>query len=183
MTRAEVYALFLKLTAVYLWVLALGNLVNIGFFVAWASEPGAPVGITLARLLVPCGAYAVLGTILFFASPFLASKLGDGYVPASMEDPAGVGSIGLRIAAILILRHAVDTVSRALSQTHFARAVGHWSAVWAYAAVAAVLGATSIGLFLRAEAIARRHFGRPAVDRRVGAAPLLQAVAFSVVGV
>jgi hypothetical protein len=99
-----------------------------------------------------------------------------------MEDPVGVGSIGLRIAAILILQRAVDTVSRAFSQTHFARAGGHWSAVWAYAAVAVVLGATSVWLFVRADAIARRHFGRPAVDRRVGAAPLLQAVAFSVVG-
>lgn len=182
MTRAEVYALFLRLTAVYLWVLALGDLVNIGYFLVWASEPGAAVGIPLAAFLVPFAAFAVLGTILFFASPFLAAKLGDGYVPASMEDPVGVGAIGLRIAAILILQRAVATISHALSQIHFAQAGGRWSAVWAYAAVALVLGATSVWLFVRAEAIARRHFGRPAVDLRVGAAPLLQAVAFSVVG-
>ncbi len=182
MTRAEVYALFLKLTAVYLCVLALGGAVNAGVFVRWLSEPGAPAGLTLAGLLMPVVVFAGLGAILFFASPFLASKLGDGYVPASMEDPVGVGSIGLRIAAILILQRAVDTVSHALFQFRFARTDGHWGAVWAYVAVVVVLGATSIGLFARAEAIARRHFGRPAVDRRVGAAPLLQAVAFSVVG-
>jgi hypothetical protein len=182
MTRSEVTSLSLKLLALYLWVHALIFASNLGFFVRQVNEPGQTAVFALAGLIVPVLLLAALGALLFYLSPILASRMTGGSAPARFEDRGEVGTIGLRLAAVLLWLRAIQMTSRAMFQIRIARIDGRWGEFLTEVATIVVLAAVGAWLLFRAGAIAQRWFGRRAAATDPGSAATLQAVAFSVVG-
>src|SRR5258706_684081 len=182
MTRADVFSLTLKLAAVSVWIQALAFLAQIGFFVRQLYEPDQPAFFVLAPLIVPAVLLTGLGAGLFYSSSLLAERFDGGEVPASTGDGVGMGALGLRIAAILIVERALVRVGSALSQIRVARVDGLWSLFWLDLLSVALLAAIGARLFLRADEYAPRVFGESPPRPDVAPYGVLQTVAFSVVG-
>ncbi|HEV8114474.1 MAG TPA: hypothetical protein VGR31_17020 [Planctomycetota bacterium] len=182
MTRADVFSISLKLAAVYVWIQGLHSLALLGLFVRQLYEPDQPAFFVLAPFFAGVLMLAGVGAALWFSSGFLAARLEGGHTQVSLADRAGIGALGLRIGAILIVDRAIGAVFSALFQVRVARLDHHWGGVWTNAAVVALLLAISAWMFLCAEGIAARFFAKGApssTESRYGA---LQAVAFSVAG-
>jgi hypothetical protein len=183
MTRADVFSISLKLAAVYVWIQALLTLAQVGYFVRQLYEPGQPAFFVLAPIAIPAALLASLGVGLFRGSSFFAERLEGGHVSASREDAAGVGALGLRIAAILVVERAFERTAVMFSQLRIARIDGHWGVLWTELVIVVMLSATALGLFLGADGIAPRLFGKAAPRHAEPPRAVIQAVAFSVVGV
>jgi hypothetical protein len=182
MTRADVFSISLKLAAVYVWVGAVGYLTQLGFFVRQLYEPDQPAFFVLMPFAVGTLLIAGLGAALFFSSSFLSARLDGGHAPASLEDRAGIGALGLRIAAILIFDRAISATTSALFQIRAAQGGGYWGVFWADVVVVGLLLAIGGWVFLCAEGIAARCFASGAHRPSESRYGRVQAVAFSVVG-
>jgi hypothetical protein len=182
MTRADVFSISLKLAAVYVWIQALSSLALLGLLVRQVYEPDQPAFFVLAPVFGGMLTYTGIGAALWFSSGFLSARLEGGHAQASLADRAGIGALGLRIAAILVVDRAIGAALSALVQVRVARVDHHWAGFWAYVAVVALLLAISAWLFLCAERIAARFFAKGAPSSTESRYGVLQTVAFSVVG-
>lgn len=185
MTRSNVTLLVLRLFAIFLWLVALLGLSNLGFFLGdWSGLGENELDrSTVTGLWISIGFTIGLGLLLFALAPALARRMFPGDALLDSGELQHVGVLALQIAGVLLWNHAL---ARAGSITSFL-AHTHLGADWTRfdIQVGCTLGLVLAGwaCFFRADALARALFRTSATPQRPAAAAHIARAAFAVVGI
>jgi len=183
MSRSELMSLSLKLAAVYAWVEALLYASYLAVF-GWRGDAQSSFGqYAVLSVLVPAILLTLLGTLFFLLGARLARRAPQVVSSAESGDARPWGSIGLRIAAVVLWMRAIRVTSAIFPMLTVSDASGEWPRLAAQIVTFAVLAGTGAWLFFRADALARRWFAAHSTSADGETTATLQAIAFSVAGV
>jgi len=178
MTRTGVAALSLRLAGLYLMLGTLMELSNLAIFsVAWVDGDGSQDG--LLAYVVWILVRAVSGVLLFLAAPRLARVVSDGDEPLRLEDHSVIGTIAIRLAAIVLWDAALALIPSLEPQPSRDPDSMYMVVPLASMLVLAGLGAW---LFVSAAGLGARVFGSRAASPATTSTARLASIAFSAVG-
>lgn len=179
MGTVEISAFAFRLAALYVWIQTILQVSYLPMIVSTSDEHlGRASWIGFA---ISVGLHALLGTLLWFASPALARRtLGE---PSAMglSRAAAIGGLGLRLAGIFVIDVALQQVWDVIFSREFSSTSGDSSRLWASTASLATLAILGVGLVVGGGRLAARMFRSVVPEQPL--ALELQPVAFSVLGI
>lgn len=179
MSRTEIVVLTLRLSAAYLLEKAFWYVPGMVSVWSVAESPSFPYGRTIYTLTTAL--YVICGLAIFAAAPAIAQRARAAPSPANVADRSQIGGLALRIAAIVVLNHALEAGASAGQMLAVSPNPMFYGAV-ASLCIAVAFAGVGTWFFVRGPELAPRIFRLGPADD-VPHLAHLQAAAFAVVGV
>jgi hypothetical protein len=182
MTRYDVAVLALRLVALYVWLQTALLLSWMAYSLAdgWGAQQGDTSYLT--GWLCSIALLLAFGCALFFAAPLLAGRMLPGVEPVESAGRAEIGTLGLRICALLILAEFLVNLDMLPADLSLIELAPGWNPGHTKILVSCLCGCAGVLLFVAAPWLSRRLFGRAGKPLEPALLAHVQAVAFSLVG-